>query len=47
MPPSGTGGGSLQRFYVPWSFQEYGLFFASFDLFTAKGGQSQNLNVIS
>ena len=27
--------------------QEYGFFFASFDPFTAKGGQSQNLNVIS
>lgn len=29
------------------SKQEYGFFFASFDPFTAKGGQSQNLNVIS
>ena len=27
--------------------QEYGFFFASFDPFTVKGGQSQNLNVIS
>ena len=29
------------------SKQEYGFFFASFDPFTAKGGQSQNLKVIS
>lgn len=27
--------------------QEYGFFFASFNPFTAKGGQTQNLNVIS
>ena len=27
--------------------QQYVFFFASFDPFTAKGGQSQNLNVIS
>lgn len=47
MPPVGL---EVDRYndstFLGRSKQEYGLFFASFDLFTAKGGQSQNLNVM-